>query len=50
MDTLLRLCGVTETVWEVVSGWSRQGHAGNDLQFQPFVTVARGNPEGGRRF
>lgn len=36
--TLCRLCGITEAVWEVVSGWTRQGHAWNDLQFQPFVT------------
>lgn len=29
------------------SGWTRQGQAWNDPQFQPFVTVAQGNPEGG---
>lgn len=41
--TLLRLCGMAETVWEVVSGWTRQGQAWNDLQFQPSVTVTQGN-------
>lgn len=46
-QTLLRLCGTTETVWEMVNGWTRQGHAWNDLQFQSFITVAQRNPEGG---
>lgn len=44
----LRLCGKTEATWKIVSGWVRQrhGHAWNYLQFQPFLTVAQGNPDG----
>lgn len=45
-QSLLRLYRKTEVIWEIVRGWTRQGHAWNDLQFQPFLTVIQGNPDG----
>lgn len=45
-QSLLRLCGKTAVIREIISGWTRQGHEQDYLQFQPFFTVAQGNPGG----